>query len=88
MTLFWYVLSTYQYVLVCTILRFLYRYVPVRTQYVQVRTKNPIPVQQFTIMGVRQIGEMSDKRFAGITIIDYCRGLFSNLRQSGGSREL
>ena len=40
------------------------------------------------LMHVRQIGEMSDKRFAGITIIDYCRGLFSNLRQSGGSREL
>ena len=39
-------------------------------------------------MHIRQVVEMSDKRFAGITIIDYCRGLFSNLRQSGGSREL
>ena len=55
MTLFWYVLSTtYRYVLVCTIIhfKFLYRYVPVRTQYyVQVRTKTPslVPVQRFTI---------------------------------------
>jgi hypothetical protein len=49
MTLFWYVLSTYQYVLICTIIHVLYRYVPSRYQYVPVRTKYPVPVIRFTI---------------------------------------
>jgi hypothetical protein len=45
MTSFWYVLGTYLYVLVCTIIHFLF-------QYIQVRTKNPVPVQWFTIPDV------------------------------------
>ena len=52
MTLFWYVLSTY---LVCTGLYYFAFSVPVRTgmyRYVLVRTKNPIPVQRFTIPDV------------------------------------
>jgi hypothetical protein len=56
MTLFWYILSTYWYVLVCTLIHFLYRsvlgtyrYVPVCTGSEQVHTKYPVPVMRLTI---------------------------------------
>ena len=56
MTLFWYILTITQYVLVCTGLYYYTfpvlvctRYIPVRTGSEQVHTKYPVPVMRLTI---------------------------------------
>ncbi len=61
MALFWYILSTYRYVPVCTDIHFLYRSVLGRYSCVLVRTEYPVPVMHVTIPDV----------FAGLDLLEW-----------------